>query len=281
MKTKRRIWLASLLSILMPGLGHLYAGFAIRAVGFYLFSIAYYNLILLLIPIESIKPINSFLPWILIFVLWIILIIDVIRQIRKQNDYKIKGYNKWYIYLGILIFHILTMSLTYFNIFRYHGYEIPSQAMENTLKVGDFLWCDDYYYYFNEPNYGDIMVFIYPRDNVTKYVKRCVGLPGDTILIKDKQLFVNRQIHEYNIKHIDTLEDGSQRIMPRREGGRDSRDNFGPYVVPENCYFMMGDNRDNSYDSRYWGVVHGDLIIGKATVIYWSDDFNRIGMVLK
>ena len=281
MKTKRRIWLASLLSILMPGLGHLYAGFAIRAVGFYLFSIAYYNLILLLIPIESIKPINGFLPWILIFVLWIILIIDVIRQIRKQNDYKIKGYNKWYIYLGILIFHILTMSLTYFNIFRYHGYKIPSQAMENTLKVGDFLWCDDYYYYFNEPNYGDIMVFIYPRDNVTKYVKRCVGLPGDTILIKDKQLFVNRQIHEYNIKHIDTLEDGSQRIMPRREGGRDSRDNFGPYVVPENCYFMMGDNRDNSYDSRYWGVVHGDLIIGKATVIYWSDDFNRIGMVLK
>lgn len=164
------------------------------------------------------------------------------------------------------------------------AYKIPSQSMEDTLLVGDFLLANKFVYgarmplvdwrlpAISEPEPGDVVIFIYPRDGVTKYIKRCVAGPGDTVEVKDKTLFVNSAefpMPEF-AKFIDTTDDGSVRIQPRRDGGLDSRDNFGPYVVPENCYFMMGDNRDNSYDSRWWGPVPYELILGEAMAIHWS-----------
>jgi len=164
------------------------------------------------------------------------------------------------------------------------AYKIPSQSMEDTLLVGDFLLANKFVYgarmpivdwrlpAISAPERGDVVIFIFPRDGVTKYIKRCVGVSGDTIEVKNKVLYVNGQESAFSghAKHIDTTWDGSQVIQPRRPGGMDSRDNFGPYVVPEDYYFMMGDNRDNSYDSRYWGPVHKSLILGEALVIHWS-----------
>lgn len=164
------------------------------------------------------------------------------------------------------------------------AYKIPSQSMEDTLLVGDFLLANKFVYgarlplvdwrlpAVSEPEPGDVVIFIFPRDGVTKYIKRCVAGPNDTVEVKDKVVFVNGvefKKPEF-AKYIDTTDDGSQRIQPRRDGGLDSRDNFGPYVVPGDCYFMMGDNRDNSYDSRYWGPVPYDLILGEAMLIHWS-----------
>jgi len=169
------------------------------------------------------------------------------------------------------------------------AYKIPSQSMEDTLLVGDFLLANKFIYgarvplvnwrfpAVREPRPGDVVIFIFPGDGVTKYIKRCVAVAGDTILVKDKALFVNGRRFEDDgfVKHIDTTPDGNQVIQPRRPGGLDSRDNFGPYVVPKDCFFMMGDSRDNSYDSRYWGAVNKDLILGEAMVIHWSWEENQ------
>lgn len=166
------------------------------------------------------------------------------------------------------------------------AYKIPSQSMEDTLLVGDFLLANKFIYgarlplvdwrlpSIREPQRGDVVIFIFPKDGVTKYIKRCVGVPGDTILVKDKQLYVNGEefVNPEHAKFMDTTSSGKQNIQPRLPGGVDSRDNFGPYVVPANSYFMMGDNRDNSYDSRYWGVVKKDLVLGEAMLIHWSWD---------
>jgi signal peptidase I len=166
------------------------------------------------------------------------------------------------------------------------AYKIPSQSMEDTLLVGDFLLANKFVYgarlpivnwrlpAMHRPERGDVVIFIFPRDGVTKYIKRCVGTPGDTIEVRDKALYVNGA--EFKalpyLKYIDTTSDGQVVIQPRRPGGLDSRDNFGPYVVPRDTYFMMGDNRDNSFDSRYWGPVPYEMIMGEAMLIHWSWD---------
>jgi len=160
------------------------------------------------------------------------------------------------------------------------AYKIPSQSMEDTLLVGDFLLANKFVYgawlplvgwrlpAISDPQQGDVVIFIFPSDGVTKYIKRCVATGGDTVLVKDKQLFVNGKAfpNPESSKFIEP------RITARGPGGADSRDNFGPYVVPVDRYFMMGDNRDNSYDSRYWGSVPKDLILGEAILIHWSWD---------
>lgn len=165
------------------------------------------------------------------------------------------------------------------------AYKIPSQSMEDTLLVGDFLLANKFIYgsrlplvnwrlpAIREPRPGDIVIFIYPVDGVTKYIKRCVATAGDTVEVKDKVLFVNgKRFPDPEFCKYDTNADGSRKIAPRGPGGMDSRDNFGPFIVPHNRYFMMGDNRDNSYDSRYWGAVHEDLILGEAILVHWSWD---------
>jgi len=165
------------------------------------------------------------------------------------------------------------------------AYKIPSQSMEDTLLVGDFLLANKFIYgtrlplvnwrlpAIREPHPGDVVIFIYPVDGVTKYIKRCVATAGDTVEVKDKVLFVNgKRFPDPEFCRYDTNTDGSQKIAPRGPGGMDSKDNFGPLIVPRNRYFMMGDNRDNSYDSRYWGAVHEDLILGEAILVHWSWD---------
>jgi signal peptidase I len=164
------------------------------------------------------------------------------------------------------------------------AYKIPSQSMEDTLLVGDFLLANKFLYgahlpivdwrlpAFRDPIPGDVVIFIFPHDGVTKYIKRCVAVAGDTVEVRNKQVFVNGKPFQNpeHSKFIDIAASGQQSIKPRGAGGLDSRDNFGPYVVPRESYFMMGDNRDNSYDSRFWGPVHQDLVLGKAMIIHWS-----------
>ena len=162
------------------------------------------------------------------------------------------------------------------------AYKIPSASMEDTLLVGDFLVCNQFIYgarlpfieyrfpSFREPEPGDIVVFLYPEDSTTRYIKRCIAKGGDTVEVRNKQLFVNSTPfpNPQDSKFVDTLQNGQRRI-------RQDRDNYGPYVVPKNSYFMMGDNRDKSWDSRFWGPVSKDLIVGKALMIHWSWDDSK------
>ncbi len=167
---------------------------------------------------------------------------------------------------------IIALILAFFiRTFFVQAFKIPSESMLETLQVGDHLLVTKFSYgvkwpFSNEyiiegpdPSYGDVIVFEYPKDPKLDYIKRVVGLPGDVIEMKNKQFFRNGQaVQEDYVRILDPAG-----IYP-------TRDLFGPFTVPEGQYFVMGDNRDNSQDSRFWGTVEKSAIRGKAWRIYWS-----------
>ena len=121
------------------------------------------------------------------------------------------------------------------------------------------------------PKTGDLVVFKFPKDRDRDYIKRCIGTPGDVVEVKNKDVFLNgKELKEEYAKHV------LAEMLPK-VGGVDSRDNFGPFTVPADSYFMMGDNRDESNDSRFWGVVPAKDIVGRAAVIYWP--LNRVRVI--
>lgn len=132
------------------------------------------------------------------------------------------------------------------------NYFIPSRSMVPTIAVDDKVIVTNFSYWFEEPQRGDIVVFKYPLDTKKNYIKRCIGLPGEKIEFKNNQLYVDDVLVEQPYLQTDVV-----------------TNDFGPVYVPEGQYFMCGDNRGNSADSRVWGFVERDLIIGKAQWIYW------------
>lgn len=176
------------------------------------------------------------------------------------------------------------------------AYKIPSRSMVPTLLVGDHLLVNKFIYGIKipilrkiivpitDPKRGDIIVFIYPEDRSKDFIKRVIGVGGDTIEIKNKKIFINK--NEYTDNYSIYTDD---KIYP---ASMQPRDNFGPVVVPPNSVFVMGDNRDESADSRYWGFVNLNDVEGKALILYWSwnseekDDifwklrWNRLGKLL-
>jgi signal peptidase I len=135
--------------------------------------------------------------------------------------------------------------------------------MEDTLLVGDFLLVSKFIYRFTDPKPGDVIVFKYPLDTKRDFIKRCVAVEGQAVQIVDKVVYIDG-------KPV-TNPPLSKFVDPRTYGaGFSTRDNFGPVKVPAGQLFVMGDNRDNSRDSRYWGFLDKKLIKGKAFIIYWS-----------
>lgn len=132
---------------------------------------------------------------------------------------------------------------------------IPSESMVPTIEVNDKVIVTNFSYWFEGPERGDVIVFRYPLDTKKDYIKRCIGLPGETIEFQDSKLYVNGQMVE-------------EPYLPEGLVFED----YGPIEVPEGQYFMCGDNRNHSSDSRVWGFVEKRLIIGKAQVIYWPFD---------
>lgn len=186
----------------------------------------------------------------------------------------------------ILIAFVLTVFI---RTFFFQQFKIPSGSMEDTLLVGDeliavkFLYgtklpfvagsptCAKYtlgcppnlIFKIRDPKPGDIVVFKFPQDPSKDFIKRCIAVGGQTVEIRDKEVFVDgvRQPLPRHGKHIDST------VLPAQFG---PRDNFGPRTVPPGAMFVMGDNRDNSNDSRFWGFVPYENIKGKAVVLYWS-----------
>ncbi len=174
---------------------------------------------------------------------------------------------------AILIALLLALFIRTFVV---QAFKIPSGSMMNTLLIGDHILVNKFIYGvknpftgatwipFKNPQRKDVVVFKYPVNPKQDYIKRVVGVPGDTIEIRDKKLYVNGELQdeEYAI-YLDN------RIIP---GTVQKRDNMGPITVPEQSLFVMGDNRDNSYDSRFWNFVDFSSVKGKAFILYWSWD---------
>lgn len=171
------------------------------------------------------------------------------------------------------------------------AFKIPSGSMIPTLLIGDHILVNKFIFgtklpfsdkrilNLTTPRKGDIVVFKYPEDPSKDFIKRVIGVEGDIVEERNKVMFVNGvESVEPQIQHTDNS---------IRSGGLDPRDNFGPLRVPKDKLFVMGDNRDQSYDSRYWNYVDMKDLRGKAFIIYWSWDgiksfprFGRMGKLI-
>lgn len=146
------------------------------------------------------------------------------------------------------------------NAFIVQLYLIPSVSMEPTLLVGDRVVVSKMSYWGQDPARGDIVVFKFPKDTKVNLIKRVIGLPGETLSVKDNRVYINNEAL-------------SETYVPAQKKIPD----FDPVLIPQGQYFMMGDNRDNSADSRVWGFVTAEQIRGKAKYLYWP--FERAGKI--
>ncbi len=174
---------------------------------------------------------------------------------------------------------IAILLALFIRTFVVQAFKIPSGSMLPTLMIGDHLLVNKFIYGIRvpfsgkvlvplkDPQSGDIIVFKFPKDRSIDYIKRVVGVPGDEIEIKNKKLYLNGEPTSDPYAHYTTTQ-----ILP---GSVSPKDNLGPITVPEGKYFVMGDNRDNSSDSRFWGFVENNDVLGKAMIIYWSWDIDE------
>jgi len=172
---------------------------------------------------------------------------------------------------------IAVIFVNFARIFVFQAFKIPTGSMEDNLKVGDHIIVNKFIYGpgpnlgvlpLRDIKRGDIIVFRYPLQPDTDFVKRVIGMPGDTVSVRDKIVSVNgKALDEAYVVHEDPQ---VYPLQPALQEPYRSRDQFGPFKVPDGQYFAMGDNRDRSSDSRYWGTVPRTMIKGRAFMVYWS-----------
>lgn len=256
---KRKPWLAVFLSYLLPGIGQFYnkqtfKGIAllITTVALYIASTIYYQLFILLIPLYFFALKDAF---------------DSTEKINGSNQKFLKQENKL---MKIFIIVMILLNLIPFNkivktyVIHSKAFKLPSGSMLPTLEIGDHILVDKSNKARDSIKSGDIVVFKYPEDETRTFMKRVIGIDGDLIEIKNKIVYRNSipLIEPYAI-HRDP------EIKPKEMS---PRDNFGPVQMPKDKIFVLGDNRDGSYDSRHLGYVPRENIEGKAFKIYWSWD---------
>lgn len=194
------------------------------------------------------------------------------KEKKKREVSLFREYFELFAETAVFVFFVMT--------FVVQAFQIPTGSMEDTLLIGDHLLVNKFVYAptlfqwekkilpVKNIKRGDIVVFRYPEDPTKDFVKRVIALGGETVEIKDKTVFINgKPIDEPYKVHKDSSVFKSNEFIPENVI---IRDNFGPVVVPEEHYFVMGDNRDNSSDSRYWGFLQRNMIKGKPWIIYWS-----------
>ncbi len=265
--------IAIMLAVILTGLGQVYAGKIKRGISFFLIPniIGTLGLLYIATPATKINStvfISALILMATLIAFAIFVIIDAYRCTQKYNvannlTRDLTTGKRVLIILGILFFLFvfnpsqLIVSYVQSNIIG--AYRIPATSMMPTLAVGDRIFVDKRAYEHSAPERGDLAVFVYPEDESREFVKRIVGLPGETIEIKDGKVLINGA------------------VLPESSAvRRNYYYNAGDYgkagqliKIPKDSYFVLGDNSKNSRDSRYWGFVHGKLLIGKATKIYY------------
>jgi len=178
---------------------------------------------------------------------------------------------------------IAVVLALFIRTFVVQAFKIPSGSMKETLQIGDHILVNKFIYGvkipfiratlipIKKPQQDDIVVFKYPENPKLDFIKRVVGVEGDVVEIRDKRLYINHELYERNYAIFK-----DNYIIP---GGFNKRDNFGPITVAKDSLFVMGDNRDNSKDSRFWGFVNLKAVKGKAFMIYWSWNKENAGSI--
>jgi len=194
--------------------------------------------------------------------------------VRKEERMGKKKFIKEYLE-PIVIAILIALFIRTFII---QAFKIPSSSMEPTLLVGDHLLVNKFIYgievpftdaklfQWKSPKRGDIIVFIYPKDRSKDFIKRVIGTGGEKVEILRNKIYINDKLMEDRWGHYQEEGNWTRTLQPMEK--------FGPVVVPKDSLFVLGDNRDNSQDSRFWGFVHINAVRGKALVIYFSWDRN-------
>jgi signal peptidase I len=181
------------------------------------------------------------------------------RQFLNRREHK----PLWREYLETAIVAVLAAVLL--RMFVLSAYRVNSGSMADTLLEGDYIFVNKLAYTYGGklPQAGDIIVFKYPNNPDKDFIKRVIAVPGQTVQIADKIVYVDGEVAPVpeGVTHVD------KKTIP---GDLSFRDNFGPFTVPTNEYFVLGDNRDDSRDSRFWGTVPLHNVLGKAVLVYYS-----------
>ncbi len=275
----RKLWISILFTFLSIGLGHIYAGYAKRGIVLY---ISQYLLVFIcyLILLNFLSIASLIVILILGLMYFVFCLVDVIKLTKENTvSYESKKYNRWYVYVLLLLVIFLIPQPIFSetvknNIFQ--AYKIPADSMKPTLLIGDRIFVKTDFASKSNVKRFDLIVFPFTQNPSKDFVKRIIAVEGETIEIKNKKILINDiPIKETYGIHTDS------RIIPKR-------DNMNSIKVPEGSLFVMGDNRDNSHDSRFWGFVKASDVIGKVYSVYWSWDkeknevrWNRIGQIIK
>lgn len=277
-----------LLSLAFPGLGQIYIGKLIAGLLISFITVVF------VFSFYSEFIITNSMHFFTILGLWIIFYISItthiIFSINKNNNIELKKYNKWYAYLFYYVAFSILVNLIPNNNDVFH---LPADSMAPTIKSGEYIFANKAVDFKR----GDILVFKFPKNTNIKFVKRLIGLPGETIEIKNKILYINNKptkATKLEIKNIDKLirkkfHKNTLELLKVKTGEKEHEillaknipylKNSNKVKIPEDHYFVLGDNRDFSSDSRVWGFVPKENIVGVAKfIIYSRDDFDRIGL---
>jgi signal peptidase I len=263
--TPRNPWVALVLSVLVPGLGQLYNGQARKGIFFF-------SAILFLIAVTALTSLELYF-WGFCLILGgmaafrLYVIVDAIFVARRSRDFVPRGYNKPILYFVIALVVIAAVNIVDFRaLLGVSAFRVPSESSKPALEVGDFIMAQLDPDRRMEPQRGEIWVFLYPGDHRTHYIKRVVAFPYESVELHDGRLYIN----------------GEPRTEPWADyAGRGVlilNPHQGPYQVPEGSLFVLGDNISNSVDSRSFGALETELLVGRACYIYFSFESRRPGV---
>jgi signal peptidase I len=287
MTAQRRPWIAAVFNLLLPGLGHLYVGrpgigLVLILLGFLLFVLLYVGA--LIVPLA---PWNVIVPLLLAPVVFFGGAAHAaILAGRAGPNYSLKPYNRWYVYaavylvLGVFLFPAVPVAVRAHVI---EAFRIPSGSMEPSARIGDFVYVAKWPREQRRPALGRMVVFESVEEPGLNSIKRVVGMRGDTLSMRSGGLIRNgRPVPEPYVIHVDSTrsEDPVQRAKMKQwqlphlvNSSSDYAPDlqaWGPVVVPADSFFVLGDNRDASYDSRYFGFIPTGNVLGRPSVIYFS-----------
>ncbi len=272
----RKPWVAALLSVPLPGLGHLYDGSpGSAALAFGVFAV-----ISGAGPAATWATFAGMAATYTLGAAWVVATaVHAAVSARRTGEVRLGWYQRWPVYVLLLLSVHLGLRAAFYRFglpyCRFHAYRVTTTAMADTLRVGELVIADASAYRVRAPSRGDLVVFRYPVQPSTEFIKRCVAIAGDTIAIEDKRVTLNgRPLDEPYAIHTDPNVLPSF-LAPGSEFAK--RDTLAPYRVPDRAFFALGDNRDNSYDSRFWGPVDLGAVRGKVLYICLSKDLTRVG----
>jgi signal peptidase I len=275
-KNPRRPWIAAALTLLLPGLGQLYAGEGRRGISLSLGFVGLFaGLLWLKVPRTFLGLIVLFLS-VLFYFVWTAW--DAARIARYRPIYSLRPFNRWYLYLiltvagGLLASQIVRVS-------PIRTFRLVSANMEPSIHEGDLVLADLTRYRGAAPARGDVVLF--ERDNRPGgwSVARVIGLEGEEIQVRNKRIFLDGQpLSDPWAHHTDSQVHPVNALNP---GPLRQRDQYPARIVPDGTVFLMGDSRDNSYDSRFLGPIPISALRGRMLYVYWSADRSRIGRALR